>query len=1228
MNTKEICSGCQKPVEANAPDGLCPECLLKAGQGTDVILGPDSQSEGGCTSFVAPSLEDVASLFPQCEILGLIGQGGMGAVYKVRQKTLDRVVALKILPPGIGKEPAFAERFTREARALARLNHPGVVALYEFGQADGLLFFLMEFVDGMSLRHLLEVERISAREALAIVPQICDALQYAHDQGIVHRDIKPENILLDRQGRVKVADFGLAKLVETQGETLPGTATSSTSVPALTDAGRVMGTPQYMAPEQWQHPTEVDHRADIYSLGVVFYQMLTGELPGRRIEPPSQKVQIDVRLDEVVLRALEKEPQRRYQQVRQVKSDVETITRSRAGDSPGSPAATVRAATGGASDAVWLRRRAWGFLLASACFLVGALIAGQRALVKQETGGSVAILLLTLVATAGFAVAAYRHSRAVRFAAAAMVTLAGLGVAAALVAMLAAVLPRRESQQDPARTLARLPEDSASGPGVADAPPPSVPVLVAQPGEYAVTLSNGATLEVVAVTRNPRNTNLWWRPDGTVLAEPPADELRFSLALQASENAENEFVLLTRTTAPSGDNAVSTWPVYVPSPTRSPSLGVTFFKDKAYVSAAPLLWFAQPPETLTYRFGLAAGPWTPVASFDGVKTMEQPGEETVEFTPPQIEGKHTVLEFRHTVDRKQSSLRLVAEPTAGGAAEVGLWDDRSAKGMNAAKAVIHEVSPSQIKRYRVLKTPWLWGEISGIAMKPSANSVAPPIPASTAARRQKPAGFGPIVERVVNADGATENILIDFDSGRLLFPPSELNRKDRIALEAWVRKEGVDALADAGESVRGFIGFDMIARPVTARQWDTATGAAVADNQFLTLGRPGSPVYLTAKGQLPETFLIKTREGGMGVLQVVGFTDNPRGVRIRYKLVQGQTALTSATQSPAAKTGRDAYWSLGPVIERVIDFDTQRATAYLDLDTGEYCDLGTKAAIYGMTATPAGVDLKASAMESNSRMRLGVNLAVVPVESALWDATPDRIRSGLAGIQRQAEIRLDSGSRSNTLFFRTSEGGTGVMQWLPSKQGDDPSQVRLRYRLITRNSQPKVPAAPPAEPVFGPETERVVPFGAPCYAKYFQFRSGEVFEVGAGPGDTSDHAEEWRRIEDQGGVDVQSLGGKDRIQFAGEGCLFTRDDSPDWETHTADKTVQQLRRATWITGVIELKTKDLPATYLFKTGRGECGILQLLGVADDPRGYGKLGLKLRYKLIESQTMPTENDGQS
>jgi len=156
-------------------------------------------------------------------------------------------------------------------------------------------------------------KRLSPREALAIVPQVCDALQFAHDQGIVHRDIKPENLLIDRRGRVHIADFGLAKLVTNVADA------------RLTQTHAIMGTPHYMAPEQFEKPTAVDHRADIYSLGVVLYEMLTGELPLGRFAPPSAKVQVDVRLDEVVLKTLEKEPERRYQQASEMKGEVETL---------------------------------------------------------------------------------------------------------------------------------------------------------------------------------------------------------------------------------------------------------------------------------------------------------------------------------------------------------------------------------------------------------------------------------------------------------------------------------------------------------------------------------------------------------------------------------------------------------------------------------------------------------------------------------------------------------------------------------------------------------------------------------------------------------------------------------------------------------------------------------------------------------------------------------------
>ncbi|MFA6289102.1 MAG: serine/threonine-protein kinase [Opitutaceae bacterium] len=277
-------------------------------------MAGDTQPPNAGPAMPPLSLEDVAKLFPQLEIIRLVGTGGMGAVYQARQPALDRLVALKLLHTPPANDPGFAERFAQEARALAKLNHPNIVALYESGQAGGRPYFLMEFVDGVNLRQLQQAGRLSPREALQIVPQVCDALQYAHDEGIVHRDIKPENVLIDRKGRVKVADFGLAKLMGRE-----------TAAARLTGAGNVMGTPHYMAPEQVEHPLEVDHRADIFSLGVVFYELLTGELPLGKFPMPSKKVRIDVRLDEVVLKALEKEPALRYGQASELKTRVEMI---------------------------------------------------------------------------------------------------------------------------------------------------------------------------------------------------------------------------------------------------------------------------------------------------------------------------------------------------------------------------------------------------------------------------------------------------------------------------------------------------------------------------------------------------------------------------------------------------------------------------------------------------------------------------------------------------------------------------------------------------------------------------------------------------------------------------------------------------------------------------------------------------------------------------------------
>ena len=262
----------------------------------------------------APDLTDPKSLaaqLPGYELQSCIGRGGMGTVYQAVDRKLGRTVAIKVMDRELAKDPAFAERFAREARALARLNHPHILTVFDFGESDGLCWLVTEFVDGMNLRQLLQMGRLPPGEALKLLPQICEALQFAHDHGVVHRDIKPENILLDPCGRVRIADFGLARLVQRE----PGS-------PTLTQTHQALGTPHYMAPEQMSAPAQVDHRADIYSLGVIAYELLTGRLPMGLFDKPSSAAAVGPAVDEAVLKSLQSAPERRYQKVSEFQKDL------------------------------------------------------------------------------------------------------------------------------------------------------------------------------------------------------------------------------------------------------------------------------------------------------------------------------------------------------------------------------------------------------------------------------------------------------------------------------------------------------------------------------------------------------------------------------------------------------------------------------------------------------------------------------------------------------------------------------------------------------------------------------------------------------------------------------------------------------------------------------------------------------------------------------------------
>lgn len=317
------CPQCGLQLDDDHP---CPACMLAFAVETEDFHA-DSPSE--------MEIELVRQAFPQLEIVEMIGRGGMGTVFKARQPKLDRFVALKILPENQAKHPSFAERFAREGKLLARLGHPNIVAVYDFGQTEiavsneehpvTFFYLVMEFVDGVDLRHAMQEERFSPEQALAIVPKICDALQYAHEEGVLHRDIKPENILLDIKGRIKIADFGIAgvglRSTNREGKRADF-PTSETDEEKLTLQGQIVGTPNYMAPEQFDTPDNIDARADVYSLGVVLYELLTGQLPKGTFSAPSQSAPVGVEVDKIVQKALEKNRDRRFRTAEEFKTEI------------------------------------------------------------------------------------------------------------------------------------------------------------------------------------------------------------------------------------------------------------------------------------------------------------------------------------------------------------------------------------------------------------------------------------------------------------------------------------------------------------------------------------------------------------------------------------------------------------------------------------------------------------------------------------------------------------------------------------------------------------------------------------------------------------------------------------------------------------------------------------------------------------------------------------------
>jgi serine/threonine protein kinase len=858
-------------------------------------------AKGGSPPPIAPTPEEIAKFFPQLEIIECLGRGGMGVVYQARQPRLNRLVALKILAPEREKDPAFAGRFEKEAQALARLSHPNIVTIHDFGQAGGMYYLLMEFVDGVTLRQLLNASRVSPREALAIVPQICDALQFAHDHGIVHRDIKPENILLDRLGRVKVADFGLAKIIEggdaplgrpdrssqRDDPTLTEAAQQHRPTSELTDAGKIMGTPRYMAPEQVSHPAEVDHRADIYALGVVFYQMLTGELPGQRLEPPSKKVQIDARLDEIVLRALEQKPELRYQQASVLKTQVEAI----------SAEASTSESQATKPEPLRLSR------------------------VQSIALKVVSVLLGGLLVFIGWTV----NAQGIFFNALAVFIMLMVPVRIVLILwnVFYRTLEYRLWRKPLARELRRYWWQVGNGwlfwllvgltLELCIVPAQFTPqeyttirtidwggitilmLLWLLPGKRIYVATNLA-FAVGSIFMATQMTRIYWpvpKTEGVILAAP----------------FRGEWLVVN-----GGRSALIN--IHYRLSNQRDALDIERIVNGQERTGDRKKWTSYPSwdETL---YAPADGKIAKVVNDLDDNPLGQRDEENRAGNLVAIDmGDGRCVMMAHlqkgSVLVAEGDIVRTAQPIAkcGNSGnttgphlhlQVQNGPDFYAPDLKTYPILFRDVTCMRSKRPRADAPFFVRRNDRIISEQPTANLGGN----ATAATPT----FGPVIERVIFAPGSAGNTsadtadCIDLDSGVLFCLPTELTGDDSTqhssARQSWMMKRGIDAVG-WGSPLNGLEGVDLYVGLCADELWDKTSAESVEPSLPNILQQ--SPPVMQTWGHSKTTWLFRTRVGGMGILQITGFTDNPRGVKIRYKLVQSAQAAAGGTEKSGQNT--------------------------------------------------------------------------------------------------------------------------------------------------------------------------------------------------------------------------------------------------------------------------------------------------------------------------------------
>ncbi len=1279
MADEKTCPHCGKPVPPTALGGICPECMLKAGLATQTEGPGGTGPHGTRVIHPPPTPAEIASLFPQLEILECLGRGGMGVVYKARQPRLNRFVALKILAREKEQDAQFAERFTREAQALARLNHPNIVTVHDFGEAGGHCYLVMEFVDGLNLRQLLQTRKMPSEQALTIVPKICEALQYAHEQGVVHRDIKPENILLGKSGRVKIADFGIAKMLGDE-----------TGQQTLTGARDAVGTPHYMAPEQIEKPLTVDHRADIYSLGVVFYEMLTGELPLGRFAPPSKKVQIDVRLDEVVLHALEKEPDRRYQQASQVKTAVETIAAASEPDAGRRREVKTEPAEGQSRPmlaAAAFRRGArvglWVFLL---IVFAASLI---TFLLPTSYLGTARVELTGLAPQSGNPYYVQTEFQVIESDSVLEGVVDSLKLDqrwgkkfnggtplnnAEVMALMRSRIDLRpirntdvieigffsSSPKEAAEIANKIAETyCALPPGhrgaiIERAAAPFHPVRPNVPLNIFIGIVAGSVIGIVVglgfglfsfwrlravqskVSPPARKPDRFWRFIVIVFVVIPTLGLLGNIALQNLIKPRNEIsppsqsFYIGQTWFPQGDSIETTSVERNENQMTVKGHYHLVSHDHAELALYITSTNQNVPEDATQRMEISKGQ----GDFELIHSHVVPGLPHVEmyangkvFASLYFGTKAEALEESKTswITNAQSSLGpmilkvtvqtnaafLLGQTRDGGELVLtigsgGLSWSNELKANMLFGAVVRpdrdelrfDVSSgtgptSSTIQNRIALAPasriprgtWIFHEgtygptSENIVIADLLTAAGESLPVSVSVRKPEALSpqalsFGPVIERVV-----PDHDWFDLDSGTIIPADVIPDHAEEAVVDYWIHKTGADFKASVSDHSLLARGCGLLDGSEQGIQWESATPETVAD--LISKERADKVVEtigIRPTDKPPATSAFCTREGRLGLLQITGFTENPRGVKIRYKLVQPATTAQAASASALQ-------------FRLVLPPDsTASAEDVLSVSRQNRFHLSRRVLLDDTAIARAGVDFG-----PDGQRRIKIQF------------------TGTGAKQFEAITATNIG-RQLAIVFRNQVLSAPVIQSvIPNGQCQvdgsmNANEINEIVDCLNRTTTPTAVAW-----AFSPGHERILPFKPlpDALPGWLDLDSGIVltnFSLDLG----SRSGYEWIR---SNGLDVVTAeSAKHFPGLLGLDIIIAPAPSNGWNTVTVADVVNN-----WSLLQEEPQQKNyfgaMPGqsdTFFFQTREGGKGILQILGFADNPPG-----VKIRYRLVHA-----------